>query len=51
MAFEVIFKDESLGTLERNAKDNARYSQAICKAFRKRMQQIRAATDERISTP
>jgi len=47
MAFEVRFKDESLGTLERDAKYNAGYSEAICKAFRKRMQQIRAATDER----
>jgi toxin HigB-1 len=47
MAFEVQFKDQSLDKLEREAKFDAGYSQAIVKAFRKRMQQIRAATDER----
>lgn len=47
MAFEVIFKDESLGRVERDAKYSAGRGAAIDKAFRKRMQQIRAATDER----
>lgn len=47
MPFEVRFRDESLGTLERDARYSAGYSEAICKAFRKRMQQIRSAMDER----
>jgi toxin HigB-1 len=47
MAFEVRFKDESLGKLERDAKYNAGYNEAVVKAFRKRMQMIRSATDER----
>jgi proteic killer suppression protein len=47
MAFEVWFKDDSLDQLERNAKYDAGYSGAVVKAFRKRMQYIRAATDER----
>lgn len=47
MAFEVRFKDESLEKLEKDAKYDAGLSRAIVKAFRKRMQQIRAATDER----
>ncbi len=47
MAFEVRFKDGSLEKLEKDAKYDAGLSGAIVKAFRKRMQQIRAATDER----
>lgn len=47
MAFEVTFEDESLEELERNPKHTAGYDRAIVKAFRKRMQMIRSATDER----
>ena len=47
MAFEVWFKDESLDQLEKDANYDAGHSQAIVKAFRKRMQYIRAAIDER----
>jgi toxin HigB-1 len=47
MAFEVGFKHESLAKLERDADYNAGHSEGIVKAFRKRMQQIRAANDER----
>ena len=47
MAFEVWFKDESLDRLEKDANYDAGYSAAVVKAFRKRMQYIRAATDER----
>lgn len=47
MAFEVRFNDESLEKLERDAGQTAGHGEAVDKAFRKRMQQIRAATDER----
>jgi proteic killer suppression protein len=47
MAFEVWLKDESLDRLEMDANYDAGYSQAIVRAFRKRMQYIRSATDER----
>jgi proteic killer suppression protein len=47
MAFEVRFNDELLETLEREARYNASYDGAIVKAFRKRMQMIRSAADER----
>jgi toxin HigB-1 len=47
MAFEVVHKDESLERLERDAKFNAGYSEALVKAFRKRMWVIRNAVDER----
>ena len=47
MPFEVLYKDESLERLERDAKYTAGYSQAIIRAFRKRMWSIRNATDER----
>jgi len=47
MAFEVRFKDEFLERLAREAGYNAGYDGAIVKAFRKRMQMIRSATDER----
>ncbi len=47
MSFEVSYKDESLERLERDAKYTAGYSEAIVKAFRKRMWAIRNASDER----
>ena len=47
MAFEVRFKNESLEKLEMDAKYTGGYDIAIVKAFRKRMQMIRSATDER----
>ncbi len=47
MAFDVGFKDESLERLERDTKSTAGYDVAIVKAFRKRMQMVRSATDER----
>ncbi len=47
MAFEVGFKDESLAKLEREAECTAGHPEGVVKAFRKRMQQIRAAADER----
>ena len=45
---EVEFADTSLDRLETEGKYDAGYSQSIVKAFRKRMQTIRAAPDERI---
>jgi proteic killer suppression protein len=47
MSMDVTFKDESLDRLETDANFSAGYENAIVKAYRKRMQQIRAATDER----
>jgi proteic killer suppression protein len=47
MAFEVWYKDDSLDQLERDAKYDGGYSEAVVKAFRRRMQYIRAAADER----
>jgi len=44
---EVSFGDANLDRLEIDARFDGGYSQAIVKAFRKRMQQIRAADDER----
>ena len=44
---DVAFKDQSLDRLETDASFSAGFSDAIVKAYRKRMQQIRAATDER----
>lgn len=44
---DVTFEDDDLETLERDAKFDAGHSPAIVKAFRKRMQLIRAAADER----
>jgi toxin HigB-1 len=41
------FKDSDLDKLETDADFDAGYSEAIVKAFRKRMQQIRSAPDER----
>jgi proteic killer suppression protein len=43
---DVRFKDESLARLEVEADDGG-YPPGVAKAFRKRMQTIRAATDER----
>lgn len=45
---EVEFGDSSLDRLESDAKYDAGFSQSIIKAFRKRMQVIRNAPDERI---
>ncbi|MBZ5698782.1 MAG: type II toxin-antitoxin system RelE/ParE family toxin [Acidobacteriia bacterium] len=47
MAFEIRFKDESLEKLERDARLDTAYQAGIGKTFRKRMQVIRAAADER----
>jgi toxin HigB-1 len=44
---DVAFKDESLAQLETDASYSAGFGDAVVKAYRKRMQQIRAATDER----
>lgn len=44
---EVAFEDDNLHRLETDAKFDAGHSSAIVKAFRKRMQTIRAAPDER----
>jgi proteic killer suppression protein len=47
MAFEVRFRDESLEKLEEDTRLDAAYQTGIGRAFRKRMQVIRAAKDER----
>jgi len=44
---EVIFANDDLDRLEIEAQFSGNYSQAIIKAFRKKMQAIRAASDER----
>lgn len=44
---EVEFADDELDQLETDAQYTAGLSPALVKAFRKRMQQIRAAPDER----
>jgi len=44
---EVEFDDDNLDRLETDAKFTAGYSQEVARAFRKRMQQIRAAKNER----
>jgi proteic killer suppression protein len=44
---EVEFSDDDLDHLETDAEYTAGLSPALVKAFRKRMQQIRAAADER----
>ena len=44
---EVAFKDQSLDRLETDPAYSAGHGDLVVKAFRKRMQQIRAATDER----
>ncbi len=43
----VEFKDASLDRLETDAAYSGGFADSIVKAFRKRMQQIRAAPDER----
>ena len=45
---EVRFADARLDRLETDRKYDAGFSQAIVKAFRKRMQLIRSALDERV---
>ena len=44
---EIEFHDESLDRLETDAEYDAGYAREIVKAYRKRIQAIRAATDER----
>ncbi len=44
---EVRFGDDELDHVETDARADGGYPQGIAKAFRKRMQQIRAALDER----
>lgn len=44
---DVTFKHESLDRLETDASFNGGHGDAVVKAYRKRMQQIRAASDER----
>ena len=44
---EVRFGDDELDRLETDARADSGYPQGIAKAFRKRMQQIRASVDER----
>jgi len=45
---EVRFEDAALDRLEVDTKFDAGFPQAVVSAFRKRMQQIRAAEDERV---
>ncbi|HZF01467.1 MAG TPA: type II toxin-antitoxin system RelE/ParE family toxin [Methylomirabilota bacterium] len=44
---EIEFQDESLDLLETDANFSAGYAKEIVKAYRKRIQAIRAANDER----
>jgi proteic killer suppression protein len=44
---DVAFKDESLDRLETDASFSAGFADSVVKAYRKRMQQICAAADER----
>ena len=44
---EVLFDDDDLSRLEVEAGFTGGFPQAVVKAFRRRMQQIRAAMDER----
>ncbi|SHN66579.1 type II toxin-antitoxin system RelE/ParE family toxin [Bradyrhizobium erythrophlei] len=44
---DVTFKDSSLDQLETDAKFSGGFSDGIVKAYRKAMQHIRAASDER----
>jgi toxin HigB-1 len=48
MALEVRFSGESLANLEADPTYTAGHSPAIVRKFRQRMQQIRAAPDERV---
>lgn len=43
----VRFLDVHLDRLETEARDDGTYSQAVVSAYRKRLQQIRSASDER----
>ena len=45
---DVRYEDSELERLETDPSFRGRWSQAVVKAFRKRMQAIRAATDERV---
>ncbi len=45
---DVRYEDSELERLEFEPSFKGRWSQAVVKAFRKRMQAIRAATDERV---
>jgi toxin HigB-1 len=45
---EIAFADESLDRLEIEASYSAGFGDAVVKAYRKRLQQIRAAPDERL---
>jgi proteic killer suppression protein len=45
---DVEFDDENLDRLETDASFSAGFSQEVVTAYRKRMQQIRAASDERV---
>jgi toxin HigB-1 len=47
LSVDVRFDDEGLDRLETDPAYNGRFSPAVVKAFRKRMQAIRAAGDER----
>jgi proteic killer suppression protein len=47
MAFEIRFKDESLEKLQREDAGDKAYPPGIGKAFRKRLQFIRGAANER----
>ena len=47
MAFEIRFKDESLERLETDAGTDRAYPAGIGSTFRRRMQLIRCASDER----
>jgi proteic killer suppression protein len=44
---EIAFQDESLDRLETDPGYSAGFGDAVVKAYRKRVQQIRAAQDER----
>lgn len=45
---EIEFENEDLDRLETDARFNAGYSAAIVTSYRKRIQMIRAALDERV---
>lgn len=45
---EVQFRDEKLDRLETDPRYDGGFSQTVVTAFRKRMQMIRAAPDERV---
>jgi proteic killer suppression protein len=47
MSMDVTFKDQSLDRLEVDASYSGGFGNVVVRAFRKAMQHIRAATDER----